>query len=429
MLESIVKSYCRSFPDQMTYANGAEMFSKSGKRYIDFLSACGALNYGHNDNTIKDALIDYLMSNGVVMAMDMNTATKERFLTSFYEKILKPRNLDYRVQFTGPTGTNAVEAAIKLARKVTGRPHIISFTNAFHGVTLGSLALTGNHAHRGASEAMLHHVIRHPYDRYYDDSFDSMDYLNTLLEDPSSGISAPAAFIAELVQGEGGLNVARRKWLTNLSQIAHKYGSLLIIDDIQAGCGRTSAFFSFETCDISPDIIVLAKSISGYGLPLSLVLLKPEYDVWHAGEHNGTFRANNLALIAAISALETYWSDDNLSNSVKAKTIILRDHINRIATKHGFAPKGIGFMQGIDVYNQQLSKQIREECFKKGLIVEACGPTDNVIKLLPPLTISNGLLEEGMTILASSFDQAIEAAVAGEDVPLDSTTAMEDTPS
>ena len=402
------------------------MLSKSGKRYIDFLSACGALNYGHNDKTIKDALIEYLMSNGVVMAMDMNTATKERFLTCFHQKILQPRNLDYRVQFTGPTGTNAVEAAIKLARKVTGRPHIISFTNAFHGVTLGSLALTANHAHRGTSEALLHHVIRHPYDGYYDDSFDSMDYLNTLLEDPSSGISAPAAFIVELVQGEGGLNVARKKWLTNLSQIAKKYGSLLIIDDIQAGCGRTSAFFSFETAAISPDIIVLAKSISGFGLPLSLVLLKPEYDVWHAGEHNGTFRANNLALIAATTAIETYWSDDNLSNSVKAKAIILKDHIDKIGTKHGFAPKGIGFMQGIDVYNQQLSKQIREQCFKNGLIIEACGPTDNVIKLLPPLTISNNIIEEGMAILASSFDQVIGAGVAQDNTSLHSPKAMED---
>ena len=324
----------------MTYAQDSEIFSKSGKRYIDFLSACGALNYGHNENTIKDALIDYLMSNGVVMAMDMNTATKERFLTCFHQKILQPRNLNYLVQFTGPTGTNAVEAAIKLARKVTGRHHIISFTNAFHGVTLGSLALTGNHSHRGASEALLHHVIRHPYDGYYDDSFDSMDYLNMLLEDPSSGISAPAAFIVELVQGEGGLNVAREKWLTNLSQIAKQYGALLIIDDIQAGCGRTGTFFSFETSDISPDIVVLAKSISGYGLPLSLTLLKPEYDAWDAGEHNGTFRANNLALIAAITALDTYWSNDDLSNSVKAKSIILRDYINKIVARHGFAPKG-----------------------------------------------------------------------------------------
>ena len=307
-LESNVRSYCRSFPTTFRNAFGAILTDTENQNYLNFLAGCGSLNYGHNHPVLKDKLLSYIEANGIAMSMDMFTDSKADFVNVFSKIILSPKSLDYKLQFTGPTGANAVEAAIKLARKVTGRTNIVAFTNGFHGCTLGALALTGNKHHRFSSTSLLTNVSRFPYDGYLENGQDTSSYLDKMLSDPSSGCDAPAAIILEAIQGEGGLNVASPIWAQEIARIAKKHGAILILDDIQAGCGRSGEFFSFEKLGITPDIVVLAKAISGFGLPMSLVLIIPELDQWTPGEHNGTFRGRNYAFVTATAAIEHFWA-------------------------------------------------------------------------------------------------------------------------
>lgn len=234
-----MRSYCRSYPELFETAQGSTLTTQSGKLYLDFLSGCGSLNYGHNNSNIKSRLLEYIQQDGIAMGLDLETTAKASFLEQFEENILKPRSLDYKIQFTGPTGANAVEAAIKLARKSTGRTNVIAFTNAFHGCTLGSLSLTGSEHHRSASKSLMNQVTRWPYDGYFEPETDTAAMLDQIVNDPSGGVDNPTAIVVELVQGEGGLNVASKEWLQSIQKIATNLGALLIVDDIQAGCGRT----------------------------------------------------------------------------------------------------------------------------------------------------------------------------------------------
>ncbi len=308
-LESQVRYYCRRVPNLFRSARGAIVRDATGVGFIDFLSGCGSLNYGHNHPHLIAAAIHHLTTGGILAGLDFHTEAKLDFLSKFAGSILVPRGMSYRMQFPGPTGANCVEAAIKLARKVTGRNDIVAFTNAFHGVSLGALALTGSRSSRDASSHLLNGVIRVAYDGYCGAGIDELRRFEAMATDPSGGIDPIAAFIVETVQGEGGLNVATSEWLRALASVAKRIGALLIVDDIQAGCGRAGGFFSFERADLYPDMVCLAKSISGAGFPMSLLLLKPELDVWAPGEHNGTFRGNTLAFATASAALDL-WDDD-----------------------------------------------------------------------------------------------------------------------
>jgi len=410
--ESEIRSYCRSFPTVFERAQGAELIAEDGRRYIDFLAGCSTLNYGHNDPDMKLALVDYILRDGVTHGLDMYTDAKAAFIEAFEAFILKPRGMDYRLQFTGPTGANAVEAALKLARKVTGRRQVVAFTNGFHGVTLGALACTGNGYHRGGAGLPLDGVMRVPYDGYLENDADGLAMLAQMLDDPSSGMEAPAAFIIETVQGEGGLNVASAEFMRRLEKLARKHESLLIVDDIQAGCGRTGSFFSFEEMGISPDIVTMAKSLSGMGLPFAMVLLKPEHDVWGPAEHNGTFRGNNHAFITARVALEKFWKDDAFAEKLRAKGDHLGKRLAEIAEKHGYATKGRGMFRGIDVRDGETASAICAACFEHGLIIETSGAHDEVVKVLAPLTIKQETLDAGLDILAEAFEATHRAAAA-----------------
>ncbi|ODA66317.1 Diaminobutyrate--2-oxoglutarate transaminase [Methyloligella halotolerans] len=327
--ESIVRSYSRAIPREFDKAQDVWMYDEQGGRYLDFLAGCSSLNYGHNHPVLKKALLEYIERDGVAHAMDLHTKAKAEFLTTFEKTILKPRDMDYRVMFTGPTGTNAVEAAIKLARKVTERTQIIAFTNGFHGMTLGALAATGNVKKRAGAGVSLSDVSHEPYDGYFGPDVDTADQLDQRLSDPSSGLDKPAAIILETVQGEGGLNACSNAWLRKIADIAKKHGALLILDDIQAGCGRMGTFFSFEEAGIKPDIVTQAKSLSGYGLPFAVALIKPELDIWSPAEHNGTFRGNNHAFVTATAALKEFWSDDKLAKDVQRRDKIMKDRMER----------------------------------------------------------------------------------------------------
>ncbi len=410
-LESEVRSYARAFPRVFNRASGEYLYDQDGTEFLDFLAGAGTLNYGHNNPLFKQALLDYIEADGITHGLDLHTVAKQQFLETFQAKILRPRGLDYQVQFTGPTGTNAVEAAMKLARNITGRHNIIAFTNGFHGVTLGALAATGNSHHRGAAGINLGGITRIPYDGYLGEGFDTTAYLDKVLSDASSGVDKPAAAIVETVQGEGGINAASFAWLKSLQEVCRRHEVLLIIDDIQAGCGRTGTFFSFEPVGIQPDIVTMSKSLSGYGLPMAVVLMKSELDLWKPGEHNGTFRGNNHAFITATAAINHYWSDSKFSKSIAEKGRVISDRLNHFVEQYGdgnFNARGRGMFQGINCVSGELASAISLRAFKKGLMIETSGADDQVIKLLCPLTISDEALGRGLDMIEESISESCE---------------------
>ncbi|MBM6551618.1 diaminobutyrate--2-oxoglutarate transaminase [Marinomonas ostreistagni] len=416
-IESEVQSYARSFPRVFHKAQGSYLYDEEGTQYLDFLAGAGTLNYGHNNPILKQRLVDYIVEDGITHGLDLHTKAKGEFLETFKECILDPRQLEYRMQFTGPTGTNAIEAAMKLARNVTGRENIITFTNGFHGCSLGALAATGNAHHRGVAGTSLGGVTRVPFDGYLGDDIETTEYLDKVLTDTSSGVDLPAAVLVETVQGEGGINAASLKWLKNLEAVCKKHQVLLIVDDIQAGCGRTGTFFSFEPAGIKPDIVTLSKSISGYGLPFAIVLFKPELDQWKPGEHNGTFRGNNLAFVTAKAALETYWRDDAFAEQVRLKGQYIEDRLNAVVEELGegtFSVRGRGMMRGINCVSGEFASQVTRACFKRHLMIETSGAEDQVVKFLCPLTITQEELKQGLDIV----EQAIrEVCAKTDDMP------------
>lgn len=406
--ESEVRGYIRNWPAVFDTANGSWIQDESGREYLDFFAGAGTLNYGHNNPVLKSALIDYISRDGLTHGLDMATVAKRDFLTAIEDRLLTPRGLDYKVQFPGPTGTNAVEAALKLARKVTGRESIISFTNAFHGMTLGSLSVTGNSMKRAGAGVPLVHATPMPFDNYFDGVSEDFHWFSRVLDDSGSGLNRPAAVIVETVQGEGGVNVARPEWLQALAQLCADREILLIVDDVQMGCGRTGPFFSFEEAGITPDIVTVSKSISGYGLPLALVLLKPELDVWAPGEHNGTFRGNNPAFITARTALDTYWSDDVLQTETLRKGALVRNLLQNVADAFpGLSTRGRGLVQGLRFEQADHAAKVCTTAFEAGLLLETSGPSDEVVKLLPPLTTTDSELTHGLSIIAESVAKVL----------------------
>ena len=411
-LESEVRSYCRGWPTTFTTAKGSVLYDEQGRQYLDFFAGAGSLNYGHNHPVLKQALVDYLTGDGITHSLDMHTVAKRDLLQAIQDVVLRPRGLDYKVQFPGPTGANSVEAALKLARKVTGRETVLSFTNAFHGMSLGALAVTGNSMKRRGAGVPLQYAMPIPYDDYLDGRTPDFLWLNALLSDSGSGLDTPAAIIVETVQGEGGVNVARFEWLRGLAEVCRRHDILLIVDDIQVGCGRTGPFFSFEPAGITPDIVCLSKSLSGYGLPLSLTLFRPDLDVWEPGEHNGTFRGHNPAFVTATAALREFWQDDRLQQRVAAVAERIAARLDELVAAHravGISRRGRGMIWGLACEDPGLAAKVCAAAFDRGLLLETSGPLGEVVKLMPPLTISDEELDAGLAILAESLVAAQSA--------------------
>jgi diaminobutyrate-2-oxoglutarate transaminase len=407
--ESNVRSYCRRMPSVFKRARNAQVWDEAGTEYIDFFSACGALNYGHNDSAIKLAAINHLASDSIICGLDLHTPAKRDFIDSFQRIILAPRGLDYKLQFPGPTGTNAVEAALKLARKVTKRRNVVSFSRGFHGMTLGALAATHNKLARQGAGVPLPNVTRLAYENDVDCDFPDLDTYAAQFESIAAGPEAPAAFLVETVQGEGGLHVASKAWLRRLAALAKRLGSLLIVDDIQAGCGRTGPFFSFERAGIKPDIVCLAKSLSGLGLPMALVLIKPQWDKWAPGEHNGTFRGNNLAFATATAALG-YWEQESfLGHKEQSETLIQNwlDRKSRAFRQYGVTARGLGLMAGLRFAYPGQAEAVARDTFKRGVLIETAGQNDDVLKFMPPLTIPHQLLIEGLDRISAAIDSVL----------------------
>jgi diaminobutyrate-2-oxoglutarate transaminase len=408
-LESEVRSYSRHFPRVFTSARGSRLIDEDGRSSVDFLAGAGVLNYGHNEPRLKQRLIEYLTEDGITHGLDMATAAKREFLETFEAVILRPRGLEYKLQFPGPGGANAVEAALKLARKVTGRRGVVAFTNGFHGMSLGALAVSGNLRARAAAGVELSAATIMPFDGYLGPGVDTLDVLARLLADDHSGLDKPAAFIVETVQGEGGVNVASAKWLRGLERLAREHGILLIVDDIQAGCGRCGAFFSFEEAGIKPDIVCLSKALSGLGLPMALTLLRPDIDQWAPGEHNGTFRGHNLAFVTATAALDLYWRSSELEQEVRIKSEVVAERLWEIALlRPGIRAqvRGRGLLYGLQLGVPGLAREVARRAFGAGLVIETAGPDDGVLKIMPPLTISLDELTFGLDVIEAAIDTA-----------------------
>ena len=407
--ESNVRSYCRKYPVIFTRAKGSLLYDQDNTEYIDFLCGAGALNFGHNNEEVKKAVIRYVEEDGMIHGLDLYSRAKAEFIQTLEEKILQPRGLNYKVMFPGPAGTLAVEAGLKVARKATGRSNVFALMGGFHGMSIGALEATSEELARKASGVVLGNVTRipHPLDN---PNFDTIGYMEMLLSNDHSGVEKPAALLVETVQGEGGINILPAEWLRQARALCDKHGVLLICDEIQAGCGRTGPFFSFERAGIIPDIVLMAKSIGGIGMPLAITLLKPEYDVLSPGEHNGTFRGFNLAFVAGKAALDIYVRD-KLEAEAKHKEEIIRSFFDENLPKlaDNISARGAGVMWGVDfgAYPSKLAFNIRKICFDHGVILELCGREDTVVKIMAAITIPDDILLKGLQVVFEAMKEAM----------------------
>lgn len=402
-MESNVRTYCRTFPAVFDRAKGAMLYDEAGRGYVDFFAGAGAVNYGHNPDFIKQRLVDHLLADKMVQGLDLHSGAKRDFFERFEATVLEPRGLDYKIQLCGPTGASAVEAAIKLARRVTGRSNIASFTGGWHGMSNGCLAVTGNRAHRAAAGAPLDSATFLPFEDGPYRLADSLGYITHLFEDPNSGLDLPAAIILETVQAEGGVYLASPEWLRGLRALCDRFGVLMIVDDVQVGCGRTGSFFSFEGAGIVPDLVCLSKSIGGYGLPMAIVLMKRALDQWEPGDHTGTFRGNQLAFVAATAALEL-WGQKRFIAELTQRAARLEAQLRAIvAARPKLTLRGRGFIWAIDFTEAggpAAAAAAGRRAFEKGLLVERCGRDDVALKILPPITIDDEALLLGCAILS-----------------------------
>ena len=414
--ESEIRGYCRAYPTVFASASNARQVDEAGTSYIDFFAGAGVLNFGHNNPDMKRAMIDFIESDGVAHSLDTYTTAKRDFVQKFHDVILEPRGMDHKMQFMGPTGTNAVEAALKLARLATGRHHVVAFSHGFHGMTLGSLAATANDAFRKWAGVPLEHVVRLPNETAPGGGIEAIEAYREALHDPSSGQKPPAAFLVEVIQAEGGVNCASQPWLQAVQDLAREVGALFIIDDIQAGCGRTGSYFSFDSMDLDPDIVTLAKGLGGFGTPIAMNLNKPEIDAhWGPGAHTGTFRGQGLSFVAGAVALDYFTEGNDLMEQVLHKGGRMRQRLQDVKDAHpdrDWDLRGRGMMQALDTNDGAFAKRVQQVCFENGLLIGPCGTNGQVIKLIPPLTIPDDDLDEGLDILEKAIGTVAQEVAA-----------------
>ncbi|MGW6915265.1 diaminobutyrate--2-oxoglutarate transaminase family protein [Kitasatospora sp. NPDC054939] len=431
MRESAARTYARSFPIVPVRANGMTVEGADGRRYLDCLSGAGTLALGHNHPVVLEAIRRTLDSGAPLHLLDLATAEKDDFTGALFEQLPAGLRTGSRVHFCGPAGTDAVEAALKLMQTATGRSGALAFTGAYHGMTAGALAVTGNVAVKeplpGGGE-----VVRLPYPYGYRCPFGvggavgaelAATYAERLLDDPSGGVVPPAAMILEAVQGEGGVVPAPDDWLRAMRRITADRGIPLIVDEVQTGVGRTGAMWAVEHSGIVPDAMVLSKAIGG-SLPLAVVVYREEYDRWCPGAHTGTFRGNTLAMAAGAATLR-YVAAHGLADRA---ALVGARMAERLRALRGELPvigdvRGRGLMIGVELVDPAaepdscgahpadpaLALRTREACLARGLIVELGGRHDAVLRLLPPLTISDEQAEAVLDRLAD----ALRAAAGG----------------
>lgn len=404
-LESNVRYYCRRWPAVFASAHGSRLIAEDGTTYLDFFSGAGALSYGHNNPVLVDVAIEHLRTGRILHSLDTFTPQKRAFLEAMHRHVLAPRELDMVIQTVGPTGATAVEAALQLAQRVTGRRGVVGFDGGYHGMTYRAASISASMAGR-ATSAHLKDFVALPYVENATEA--DLDLLERTLES-SLDDQRVGAVIVEATQGEGGARPFDPAYLRAVRERTRERGILVIADEVQAGVGRTGPFFSFEGSGLDPDIVCVSKSISGLGLPMAINLVRRDLDVWAPGEFSGTFRGNNLAFATATAMLENYWADADLEKSTARRGLVVCSSLAGISQTFSdgdFAVRGNGLLYGLDVHDGRLAGRITEAAFERRLIVETCGAGDTTLKLLPSLVLDDSELTEGLSTFASAVEHA-----------------------
>lgn len=424
--ESEVRSYPRRLPIAIKSTRGVIIEDSKGQIYIDCLAGAGALPLGYNHPEINQVMIDQLNQGVPYQTLDLTTPSKDHFIKSVMSFLPDDFAKNARIQFCGPSGADAVEASIKLAKLVTQRNTMISFHGAYHGMTNGSLALTGNLGAKERRTGLMSDVHFFPFPYSLRCKFalggiegakQSINYIESVLNDDESGITKPAAIIVEPIQGEGGVLPAPAFWLQALRRIATEHNILLIFDEIQCGVGRSGDNFAFQEAGIEPDILILSKAIGG-GMPMSIMLYNKKFDCWNAGEHTGTFRGNQLAMATGAKTLEIIKRDhltDNVTQRGKQLRALLREI--QVASDCIAEVRGRGLMCGIEIVkagqqdamgnplaDPERASKIQRAALERGLIIEKGGRKGAVLRFLPPLIIS----ETQINFVATTLKVAIQ---------------------
>ena len=404
--ESNVRYYCRRWPAVFATSRGSTIFDEDSKEYLDFFAGAGVLSYGHNNPELVEIAIEHLRAGKLLHSLDTFTVEKREFLNTFEELILRPRHLDMVVQAVGPTGATAVEAALQLAQRITGKRAVLGFAGGYHGMTYRAASVSDSMAGR-ETVAHIKDFVALPF--VSDMTDQDLDVLDRTLSTSIDGQKIGAILI-EPTQGEGGARAFDPTYLAALRAKASEYGVIVIADEVQAGVGRTGSFFSFEGSGLDPDIICLSKAISGLGLPMALNLIKRNLDTWNAGEFTGTFRGNNLAFATSTKMLQTYWHNQKFEHETKCKGQMVRTSLQTIADTYeslNFEVSGNGLLCGLHVKDTDLANRVTNAAFGRQLIVETCGSGDQVVKLLPPLTTTVDEFRDGLERLTDAFAACI----------------------
>jgi diaminobutyrate-2-oxoglutarate transaminase len=418
--ESNARTYPRHFPFAVAEASGSHIRDLDGNVFIDFLAGAGVLSLGHNHPELVAAATEQM--SVFTHGLDMPTPAKDAFTDAQLSMLPASMRDRMKIQFCGPTGANAVDAAIKLCKTATGRGGLVSFQGGFHGSSHAAMALTGNVGQKRPIANGMPGVSFFPFSSCSRCPLaldpetcqtNCISFLERALRDPNGGLELPAAVIMEMVQGEGGVIPARKEFVQRVRQLTRELGIPLIVDEVQTGCGRTGTWFAFEQYDIEPDVIVASKALSGMGLPVAIVIYAEELDTWAPGAHTGTFRGNQLAFAAGTKTVEIVQRDDVLGNvrargeQVAARFAPLADHPAVLEVR------GRGLMWGIELVAPgdgrtvtELAEEVQARALRSGLIVELGGRDDCVVRMRPPLNVTAEVLDIALSILLDAIDDA-----------------------
>lgn len=415
-MESNVRSYPRKLPLAIAKAQGCWVTDVEGNEYLDCLAGAGTLALGHNHPEIIKSIQDTLASGLPLHTLDITTPLKDAFSEALLEHFPGGKE-NYRLQFCGPTGADATEAAVKLAKTLTGRGNVISFSGGYHGMTQGSLALTGNLGAKNAVQNLMPGVQFLPYPHEYrcplglggEAGADALTYyFENFIEDVESGVVKPAAAILEAIQGEGGVVVGPTKWLQKIREVTAKHDIVMIVDEVQAGFGRSGKMFAFQHAGIEPDVVVMSKAVGG-SLPLAVLAIKKEFDAWQPAGHTGTFRGNQLAMATGYASLQVM-KEQNLAQNAQVQGDFIQAELNKMAQEFPCIGhvRGRGLMIGIEIVDERqaadrmgslpadavLAAEIQKACFANKLLLERGGRNGTVVRILAPLIISREECEE-----------------------------------
>jgi diaminobutyrate-2-oxoglutarate transaminase len=395
-------------------------------RHFPFAIA-GVLSLGHNHPELVAAVSKQL--SVLTHGLDMPTPAKDAFTEAQLDMLPDSMRDRMRIQFCGPTGANAVDAAIKLCKTATGRGDIVSFQGGFHGSSHAAMALTGNLSQKRPIANGMPGVHFFPFSSCSNCPLaldpttcevNCVSYLERALVDENGGMPLPAAVIMEMVQGEGGVVPARGEFVHRVRELTRTLGIPLIVDEVQTGCGRTGSWFAFEQYGIEPDVIVASKALSGMGQPVAIVIYDEKLDVWAPGAHTGTFRGNQLAFVAGVETVRIVARDDVLGN-VRARGEQIAARLAPLSALPGVHDvRGRGLMWGVELAQPvdgrsvtDVAEQVQATALRGGLIVELGGRGDRVVRILPPLNVTSEVVDTACDILVEAITSATEPALVG----------------